>query len=169
MGAAPRCAAGGYQNNTRVQDVQPMAAHMPYPYYPPPPQMFYLMLQQQWVPPLGPPGPQHFMSAQNPIMPPRPVKGPAISAWLQYCDGHLSRRGENFFELAEKFGEQGYRTIDQLTGSWMSIENLLSWLGIGKGTADYIIQYADEDMVLVRSGKFTMDLANADIAGDNWA
>jgi endonuclease III-like uncharacterized protein len=65
---------------------------------------------------------------------------------------------------AGKFGEQGYRTIDQLMSSRMSIKNLLGWLGIGKGTADYIIQYADEDMVLVRNGRFTMDL---DIPRDN--
>ena len=109
------------------------------------------------------------MPAQNLIMPPKPVKGPAISAWLQYCDGHLSHQGKNFFELAEKFGEQGYRTIDQLTSSQMSIKNLSSWLGIGKGTADYIIQYTNEDMVLVRSGKFMMDLSNVNIVGDNWA
>ena len=40
----------------------------------------------------------------------------------------------------------------------MSVKNLLNWLEIGKGTADLIIQYAKEDMVLVSNGKFTMDL-----------
>jgi hypothetical protein len=104
------------------------------------------------------------MPAQNPTIPLRSVKGPAISTWLQYCDSLPIRQGENFVELAGKFGEQGYRTIDQLMSSRVSIENLSGWLGIGKGTADYIIQYADEDMVLVRNGKFTMDL---DIPGDN--
>jgi hypothetical protein len=156
MGTAPRRAAGGLQNNTRAQDTQPMPMSMPYPYYPPP-QMFYPMQQQQW-------GPQPIMPAQNPTIPPRSVKGPAISTWLQYCDSLPIRQGENFVELAGKFGEQGYRTIDQLTSSRVSIENLSGWLGIGKGTADYIIQYADEDMVLVRNGRFTMDL---DIPGDN--
>jgi endonuclease III-like uncharacterized protein len=38
----------------------------------------------------------------------------------------------------------------------MTVENLSNWLGIGKGTADLIIQYAEEDMALVRDGKFTM-------------
>jgi len=50
----------------------------------------------------------------------------------------------------------------------MTVENLSGWLSIGKGTADYIIQYADEDMVLVRNGKFTMDLSNVDNSGNNW-
>ena len=59
--------------------------------------------------------------------------------------------------LADRFNEQGYRTIDQLTGSCMSVKNLSSWISIGKGTADYIIQYANEDMALVRNGNFTID------------
>lgn len=60
--------------------------------------------------------------------------------------------------LTGEFDKEGYRTIDQLTGSRMSVENLLNWLGIGKGIADLIIQYAEEDMSLVRDGNFTMDL-----------
>jgi len=39
----------------------------------------------------------------------------------------------------------------------MSVENLSNWIEIGKGTADLIIQYAEEDMALVRDGKFTME------------
>ena len=51
----------------------------------------------------------------------------------------------------------------------MSIENLSSWIKIGKGTADYIIQYVDEDMALVNDGKFAMtDLPNIDESGDGW-
>jgi hypothetical protein len=119
--------------------------------------MYYPMPQQQWLlQPLllfsHPSG-----SQQNPIAPPRLVRGPAISAWLQYCDRHPSHQGENFAFLANKFGEQGYQTMDQLTRSRISVENLSGWLSIGKGTADYIIQYADEDMALVRDGKFMMD------------
>jgi hypothetical protein len=43
----------------------------------------------------------------------------------------------------------------------MSVENLSNWLEIGKGTADLIIQYAEEDMVLFSDGNFTMDLEPA--------
>ena len=53
---------------------------------------------------------------------------------------------------------QGYQTIDQLTGPRMSVENLSNWLEISKGTADLIIQFAEQDMVLVSNGEFTMDL-----------
>jgi hypothetical protein len=44
----------------------------------------------------------------------------------------------------------------------MSVENLSNWLHIGRGTADLIIQCAEEDMALVREGKFAMDPALRD-------
>ena len=36
------------------------------------------------------------------------------------------------------------------------------WLGIGKGTADLIIGYADENIELICEGKFTMDVSHLD-------
>ena len=53
----------------------------------------------------------------------------------------------------------------------MSIENLSSWVNIGKGTADYIIQYADGDMALVIDGKFVMELDKLNMnetCDDDW-
>jgi hypothetical protein len=104
-----------------------------------------------------PSGPQ--VPQANPTVPLRHVRGPRIFDWLEYCDRVPGRDGEFFFGLADKFDKQGYRTIDQLTSSRMTVENLSNWLEIGKGTADLIIQYAEEDMVLVRDGKFTMEPA----------
>ena len=40
----------------------------------------------------------------------------------------------------------------------MSVEKLSDWLGIGRGTADLIIQYAEEDMELLKANKFSMVL-----------
>ena len=58
--------------------------------------------------------------------------------------------------------------IDQLTSGHISIENLSSWMNIGKGTADCIIQYADEDMVLMNNSEFKMvDSSNIGGSGDN--
>jgi hypothetical protein len=108
----------------------------------------------------APQGPQ-----PGPTVPLRNVRGPRISSWLQYCDRAPGRDGEDFSALADKFNEQGYRTIDQLTSNRMSVENLSSWLEIGKGTADLIIQYAEEDMTFVRSGNFTMDIEPPPDAG----
>ena len=66
------------------------------------------------------------------------------------------------------FSDQGYWMIDQLTSGCISIENLSSWIKIGNGTADYIIQYAGEDMVLVNSDEFVMaELPNIDRSGDD--
>ena len=71
----------------------------------------------------------------------RIIDYPQITAWLQYCDNHASRSGEDFCLLARKFSDQGYRRIHQLTSR-----------RIGKGTADLLIEYADEDAELVESG-----------------
>jgi hypothetical protein len=100
----------------------------------------------------------HGVPQPNPTVPPRQVRGPQISAWLPYCDRTPGRDGEDFSALTDKFRAQGYRTIDQLTGTRMSVENLSNWLEIGKGTADLIIQYAEEDMESVRNGNFMMGL-----------
>ena len=50
----------------------------------------------------------------------------------------------------------------------MTIENLSNWLEIGKGTADLIIHYAKEDMVLVRDGKITMEPAHGAGGADDF-
>ena len=134
--------------------------HAPYAYFP----------QKPWTTNLNPvPSTSQPVGLhQNPSGRPKLVKGPAISAWLQYCDNHPDHAGNNLVTLATNFKTQGYRTIDQLTSRRISIKNLSSWMNIGKGTADYIIQYADEDMVLVNNGEFKMvDVPNVGGSGDD--
>ena len=135
---------------------------MPYEVYPPPSHSPYYGLANaanpmQWVGPASLP-PQAPVLPQNPTAPQKHMRGPRITPWLQYCNRVPGREGENLSVLTGKFDKEGYRTIDQLTGSHMSVENLSNWLGIGKGIANLIIQYAEEDMSLVRDGNFTMDL-----------
>lgn len=143
-----------------------MPMPMPYPYYPAP-QMYFS--QQTW--PMNPhpvPSTSHPVGFhQNPSSQSKLVKGPTISAWLEYCNNYPDHSGDNLAALATNFDAQGYWTIDQLTSGRISIKNLSSWMNIGKGTADYIIQYADEDMVLTNDGKLTMaDLPNVDNSDD---
>ena len=61
-----------------------------------------------------------------------------------------------------KFGAEGFRDLIQLTSGRMTVEKLSGWLGIGKGTVDLIIGYADEDIALICEGKFTMDVSHLD-------
>ena len=127
---------------------------MPYGYYPPPTSYF-----NPWAGPAGfPPHAAPAAPVQQPTVPQKHIRGPRILPWLQYCDHIPGREGEKFSALADKFENEGYQTIDQLTGSRMSVENLSNWFGIGKGTADLIIQYVEEDMALMRNGYFMMDL-----------
>jgi hypothetical protein len=110
--------------------------------------------------------PPWYGPPQHPNPPPAPtapskvtnIDYPKISDWLVHCDRHSKRSGENFSAYARKFDAEGFRRIDQLTGSRISVENLSGWLGIGKGTADLIIQYASEDVELLKAGEFKMDL-----------
>jgi len=155
LGNLPRGHHGSSANS--ITHAQP-ALPMPYGFYPPPNPFFANPMQ--WPGPgfPQPHGPQGYGAPQaNPIPPLRHVRGPRISEWLQFCDRVPGRDGEIFFGLADRFDHQGYRTIDQLTGSRVSVGNLSNWLEIGKGTADLLIQYAEEDMALVRNGGFTMD------------
>ena len=124
--------------------------------------------QQSWPPQLGPFGPQPAQS-NSAGAPPKAVKGPAIGDWLQYCDFHPDSEGEDFSSLVTKFDAEGFRNLVQLTSDRMSIEKLSDWLGIGKGTADWIIGYVDEDIALVREGKFTMDVSGLNNGeGGSW-
>lgn len=124
----------------------------------PPPQWFSQHAPHAPYGPPAPPGP-------IPITPDLPqhaprqavnVKYPKISEWLTYCDQHPDRHGEDFSAHASKFTREGYRLINQLTGDRISVEKLSDWLAIGKGTADLIIGYAEEDVALVKAGTFKM-------------
>lgn len=174
-GNAPRGPASKGQQNTQMpaQPVQPPMA-MPYGVYPPP-QAYFPGPYQQWFPGFHAPSPTGMPS--YPGLPTPPVQNhievPKISDWLRYCDKHPGRWGDNLFALAGyKLEQEGYRRIDQLTRDHISVENLSSWLSIGKGTADLIIRYADEDMILVKVGQFSMtrNLHGVDqLESEGWA
>jgi hypothetical protein len=85
---------------------------------------------------------------------------PNIADWLDYCDSHPDRAGEDFGSHIAAFHRHGYRCMNQLTGPRMTIEKLSEWLSIGVGMADLLIQYAEENVVLIKSGSFSMKLAN---------
>ena len=155
------------------QPQQPMAfpAPGPYGFYPSlyhPAHAWYSQL-----PPLNlNPALQAGIHMDNPRQPigPIPTKSevPNIRPWLKYCDKHPERRGENFIVHAGKFDEEGYHRINQLTGDRISVEKLSSWLSIGKGTADLLIQYAVEDMELVKAGAFSMGLGDGLDGEQRW-
>ena len=96
-------------------------------------------------------------------VPLKAVKGPIITVWLQFCNFHLDCEADDFSSLTEKFEKEGFRTIYQLSSNRINVEKLSEWLGIGKGTADLIIEYTNEDIKLLREGKFTMSLSEMDI------
>lgn len=123
-------------------------------YYPPPP------IQPVWygrhMDALGPPaGLQPVPAAATAA-----VVYPTIADWLNYCDNHPDRAGEDFKGHITAFDRHGYRRMNQLTGPRVSVEKLSGWLSIGVGTADLLIQYAEEDVALIKRGLFSMKLAD---------
>ena len=113
------------------------------------------------VPPalLDPQPPQTLKTA----VPSQAVKGPTIPVWLRFCDFHPDHEADDFSSLTEKFEKEGFRTIYQLSSNRINVEKLSEWLCIGKWTVDLIIEYANEDIKLLREGKFTMSLLEMDI------
>lgn len=132
------------------QPTQP--PNFPYGYYPSP-----YMMPPQWYPPPPPSTINPIPPAVN-LVPAVRVEYPKISPWLIHCDQHPARSGEDFSLLAQKFSDEGFRRIHQLTGDRISVEKLSDWLGIGKGTADLLIRYAEEDVEFVKAGTFVMAL-----------
>jgi hypothetical protein len=123
----------------------PMNCYPPYrmpPWYLPPPPPTHTT-----PPPAAPKG----TSNSN-------VEFPKIPEWLRYCDRHPQRKGENLGQHIGSFEKEGFRRINQLAGSRISVEKLSEWLNIGKGTADLIIQFAEEDVELAKAGGLRMEL-----------
>ena len=140
--------------------LQPNMLSLPYGYYPTP----YIMGIPLWSM-LGPvqaqvahQPPANLVNDAGPIPPvPNPsVEYPKIVAWLAHCNRHPSHSGEDFSELLPKFDKEGFRCIHQLTGNQITVEKLAEWVGIGKGTADLLIRYAEEDIELVKAGRFVL-------------
>lgn len=134
----------------------------PYGYYPPPYPLPSPWYQSQ---PPGPPAAVAVPTA-NLVTTGAKLDYPKISHWLNYCDTHPDRRGEDFVAHIYKFDREGFRRINQLTGDRVTIEKLSDWLKIGKGTADLLIQYAEEDVELIKNGMFTMRLADREDMDD---
>lgn len=130
----------------------PPPMNFPYSYYPPP----YMLPQwyAQPPPPAAPPMLPTPNLALPALKPSVDIEYPKISEWLAYCDQHPARRGEDFSAHVRKFNNEGYRRIHQLTGDRISVEKLSDWLSIGKGTADLLIRYAEEDVERIKAGTF---------------
>ena len=94
------------------------------------------------------------------------VKFPNIADWIGYCDQHPDRSGANLSALIQKFQEQGFCTINQLTAgsNRIMVDKLSEWLSIHPRMADQIMGYAEEDCQLITAGKFDMELASGLVA-----
>ena len=96
-----------------------------------------------------------------------PANYPLISEWLAFCDNHPQRSGEDFSNLASKFALEGFSRLHQLISNRITLEKLSEWFSIGKGMADLILRYAEEDVVAIRAEVFQMPLGASNIHGQD--
>ena len=82
---------------------------------------------------------------------------PDVSDWAKYCDSIPRRRRADLGTLSDKFTQEGFFEINQLTKDRISLSELAQSLGIGFGIAGLIVRYVEEDIAQIRAGTFTMD------------
>ena len=135
--------------------------YFPYPNMPPHPSLWYgqVPMYNQPLPPLHP---QQYM-----VPPMQPLNYPMIAEWLALCDNHPQHSGEDFSSLVPKFDKEGFQCLHQLTGDCITVEKLSEWLDIGKGTADLILGYAEEDIAAIRAGAFQIPFGATGSHGEN--
>ena len=145
--------------------------YFPYPNMPPHPLWYgQLPMYNPLFPLLHNLHPQQYMATSMTSVPPMQpvnVNYPMISEWLVLCDNHPQRSGENFSDLVPKFAQEGFRRLQQLTGDRITVEKLSEWLSIGKGTADLILRYAEEDIAAIHAGAFQMSPGAGSSHGQN--
>lgn len=92
------------------------------------------------------------------LAPSAPVNYPKISQWLEYLDRHPDRSDRmEWTQYRSAFEREKFMKLNQLVSSRITVENLAQWLGIPRGCVDLIIQYAEEDITLLKAGKFDME------------
>jgi hypothetical protein len=66
-----------------------------------------------------------------------------------------------------KFDKEGFWCLHQLTGDCITVKKLSEWLGIRKGTADLILRYVEEDILVICGGAFQMPFGASSSQGQN--
>lgn len=110
---------------------------------------------------MGPPHTTPGLAMANTpnIQPPAPgnadVIFPEVNEWVNHCDADPKRaRLGRIGPLCQKFADEGYVDIDQLTSDRVSQTDLAGALQIGLGIAGLVIKWADEDVARVRQGTY---------------
>lgn len=81
---------------------------------------------------------------------------PNILDWFSYLEQHEQRNSTDKIPYAS-FGPilkaRGFYHISQLSKDLVTPDHLANWLGIEHGVVVMIFQYAEQDLVVVMSGK----------------
>ena len=91
---------------------------------------------------------------QQPSLPQELIVFPSLCDWLAYCDNHphCGGKGIVFSNFTSAFSTQGFYSLEQLDGDFVSVDQLRDWMGIGPGTGVTILQYAKADLKAIQEG-----------------
>ena len=86
------------------------------------------------------------------------VLAPVLVGWFMYLDQHKQQNKDGliFLPYGPIMKANGFIHLSQLTLNYLKLSNLQDILNIDLGTAILIMQYADEDMEAVKSGRFIL-------------
>ena len=81
---------------------------------------------------------------------------PDVVAWFAYLDRHEERNKDGivFAPYGVKLKAKGFLRISQLTLEFIQLKDLQEWLGIEVGIAILVMQYAKEDIEVLKSRKW---------------
>ncbi|KAF8417369.1 hypothetical protein L210DRAFT_3511402 [Boletus edulis BED1] len=93
--------------------------------------------------------------------PPETVPFPDIIRWFSFLDQRLRHDpcvnvSMDFSAFGPVLQAKGFLDIAQLSGNYVSVENLQAWLGVEVGTALVIRSYVDLDIQAVNAGKHVL-------------
>jgi len=161
--AQPAQVSGPPVSTVSPPQIGPMAGALTNPYFPYLNMPLHPFLWYGQAPIYNPQFPllhphQYMIPPMTSVPPTQPqaVEYPMIADWLALCDLHPQRSSENFSCLGTKFDQEGFQHLHQLTGEHITVEKLSEWLDIGKGTADLLLRYAEEDTAAIHAGAFQM-------------
>jgi hypothetical protein len=110
------------------------------------------------------PAPMPVVTSQTQNRPEVEIEYPLIGPWLNYLDSHPVRGKYqiNFGRYAAAFQGEGFFAVNQLVSDHVTIEKLSNWLGIGKGIADLLIDYAQRDVESIKLGTLSARLGGTE-------
>ena len=77
-----------------------------------------------------------------------------IVSWFSFLDSNAqsSKDNQSYTRFGPRLRDEGFIHVSQLTTGFVELSELQDWLGVKRGMAILIMQYAKQDLNAIRSG-----------------